>query len=469
MNSSQIVLLVALLSGFLTREAAMSRTLLVPADFLTIQQAIDSSSDADTVLVSPGTYTENIIYRGKNVVVTGRYLVDHDYQLIFSTIIDGSTPADPDSASCVRFMHGEDTGAVIEGFTLTGGTGTVHPDEDPTYIWREGGGVFAYYSSPTIKNNYITGNSSEEAAGLTGAGGGGVALFKSHNPYLINNVITFNTGNHYAPGVSVDKSGAIVRNNIIARNSGANTYGGGGIWVLEEGSYPVFIENNTVVWNESEQKGAGLFVWNGEVTATNNIFWGNEFTEQVFLKSGSLEVSFSVIENGYSAGVDVVMTDPLFENNSLYLSHTSSAIDAGSNSEEFNDLENPESTGSALPPSAGTTRNDAGAFGGPDPLQFSIDIEPLVIPQPSGLNQLRNAEETSFDIVNLSESIILHYRGVQPQSPIEVYTLLGVAVAAYPAVSSAGTITISGNTLRRGNYIITAAGYHGRHTKLTRL
>ena len=41
----------------------------VPADQPTIQDGIDASVDADTVLVQPGTYIENINYNGKLITV----------------------------------------------------------------------------------------------------------------------------------------------------------------------------------------------------------------------------------------------------------------------------------------------------------------------------------------------------------------------------------------------------------------
>jgi len=41
----------------------------VPADQPTIQQGINVSVDADTVLVQPGIYLENINYNGKLITV----------------------------------------------------------------------------------------------------------------------------------------------------------------------------------------------------------------------------------------------------------------------------------------------------------------------------------------------------------------------------------------------------------------
>ena len=56
--------------------------------FATIQTAIDSSSDGDTVLVTAGAYVESIDFNGKNIVV-GSYLLLYpdSLSLVSETII----------------------------------------------------------------------------------------------------------------------------------------------------------------------------------------------------------------------------------------------------------------------------------------------------------------------------------------------------------------------------------------------
>ncbi len=95
----------------------------VPSQYTTIQAAINAAVNGDTVLVAPGTYFENINFRGKNIVVTSTYFQSGNPQVISSTIINGSTPSHLDTASCVIIANHEDSTAVLQGFTITGGKG----------------------------------------------------------------------------------------------------------------------------------------------------------------------------------------------------------------------------------------------------------------------------------------------------------------------------------------------------------
>ena len=49
---------------------------------LTIQGAIKSSADGDTILVATGTYYKNVNFRGKNVLLSSHYLFDEDVNFI---------------------------------------------------------------------------------------------------------------------------------------------------------------------------------------------------------------------------------------------------------------------------------------------------------------------------------------------------------------------------------------------------
>ena len=143
----------------------------VPQEYKTIQEAINQSVHGDTIMVSEGRYYENINYTGKNVRITSYYSVDGNPAHIFNTIIDGSKPADSNIASCVRLVSGENSNAVLDGFTLTGGKGTIWLDNHNHLKYREGGGVLINASSPVIRNNLIISNFAMSKMMVASAGG----------------------------------------------------------------------------------------------------------------------------------------------------------------------------------------------------------------------------------------------------------------------------------------------------------
>jgi hypothetical protein len=354
--------LVLLLSGFAVTGSATVRN--VPSSYGTIQSAIDSAGNGDTVIVAPGLYYENINFHGKKIIVASQFLLTRDLSDIENTIINGSQAADPDTQSVVLFISGEDTSSVLEGFTITGGKGTAWKDEHSNGTYREGGGILTAFTSPIIRYNRIVNNSATDKVGLTGAGGGGIRSGDG-NPSILNNLIMMNTG-HYGAGIVLNFSGGTVRNNVIYKNSGGRDFGGGGIWMNGNGSNPKLIENNTIIENSVPQNsGGGILIQSTIATARNNIIWGNTAaTEpQISIAAGSMTVSYSDVQGGWT-GTGNINQYPKFTDTSHYLLPSSPCIDAGNPSSVYNDPEDTLNPGSALFPSMGTLRNDMGAYGG---------------------------------------------------------------------------------------------------------
>jgi hypothetical protein len=333
----------------------------VPDDFTKIQDAINSSVDGDTILVAPGTYIENINFRGKNILLSSHYLFDEDVSFINTTIIDGSNPQNPDTASVVIFLSGEENTAILQGFTITGGKGTKIFDG---FFVRIGGGIIIFNSSPTIRHNIIAFNESINSAGVSFKSGGGIAADISSA--IISNNIIYKNKSQDGGGVQLghNNPGSIFRNNIVAYNTNYPTgVGRGGVWI--RGDQGKFI-NNTIAFNFSGTSGGIGMVHNPILNIENCIIYGNTTgsSNPQIVGSGIISITNSNIEGGW-AGVGNIDENPLFiENSPLILQDGSPCVDKGDSSADNNDWEDPENLGFPLPPALGTLRNDMGAYGG---------------------------------------------------------------------------------------------------------
>ncbi|UCE66248.1 MAG: T9SS type A sorting domain-containing protein [Candidatus Zixiibacteriota bacterium] len=227
----------------------------IPADYPTIQQGIDASSDGDTVLVQPGTYVENINFNGHNIVLGSLFLTTGDTSHIAQTLIDGDS-----AGTVVTFESGENRSAVILGFTLTMGYG------DSTSIDTIGGGITCISSScPTIVNNLISANYSIY--------GGGISIVSS-SPYIGNNNITENSAVN-GGGISFIMSDTtVIINNIIEEN---NAYLGGGIYgYMCSDFYPHSqIKNNIIRNNKADLNGGGIDDYYSVEVIEENTIVGN--------------------------------------------------------------------------------------------------------------------------------------------------------------------------------------------------
>ncbi len=365
MSRKRTMSIVVLLMSTLT--ASPAHILRVPSEIATIQLGINAAVRGDTVVVYPGIYTENINFLGKSIVVTSRYFEFNDSSLIASTVIDGSSPVHPDTGSVVLFINHEDSSAVLQGFTITGGKGTKWLDEHGAGLYREGGGILSALSSPTIKNNVIANNAVVFGSGAISAGGGGIRAGDG-NPHIINNIIMENTG-RYGAGIVLNFTDAVLRNNIIIKNAGGQDDGGGAVWINHPGASSKIIENNTIAANTVA--GGGIYIWFGSpTTMRNNIIWGNTSPQITNRTSTAPVVIFSDVQGGYP-GLGNIDRDPSFSDPLYHLRDTSSCVDGGDSAAAFNDPESPSNPGKALWPSSGTLRSDIGAYGGHGRAAFS--------------------------------------------------------------------------------------------------
>ena len=372
----------------------------IPADYNTIQEGINAAQNGDTVLVDEGTYFENINYRGKNIVVASWFIIDGDYNHILNTVIDGSQSAEVDTGSCVIFGSGEDSTAVIQGFTLTGGTGTSF-DFGGGNIFREGGGIIMNNSSSIIKNNLIYNNETAVVSGAQGGGGGGISSMFG-NPSILNNVIIMNSAT-YAAGMVLNWSGGIIKNNVFYANEGGADFGTGGLMVWRSDPWTAIIENNTIVGNISTTTAGGLSVEQTAAIIRNNIIWGNiqqTGTQVTGYQSSTFE--YCDTEESYP-GQGNISINPDFLPNNFLLDELSPCVDAGDPGTLFNDMEDPGNPGFALFPSLGGLRNDIGAYGGSGAMLLP-DISAIV-----GVKE----EGTS----TTPSSIILHQNYPNPFNP----------------------------------------------------
>lgn len=227
-----------------------SNVINIPANYPTIQAGINEAINADTVLVQPGTYIENINFNGKNITVASLYLTMQDTIYISQTIIDGNH-----NGSVVTFENGENFTAILKGFTITNGHA----------LNLGGGGILCTnHSSPKLIANIITQNFSE-------IDGGGIYCYNDSNPIIINNSINSNTSS-YGGGISSwGFSNPIINSNLILRNE--SNYGGG-IYCLE-GYGGLEIKHNLIQYNNSVYSGGGIFSFGSGPYIMDNIIINN--------------------------------------------------------------------------------------------------------------------------------------------------------------------------------------------------
>ena len=227
---------------------ASAETIHVPSEVATIQEGIDLAQGDDVVLVAPGRYNEAINFNGKAISVKSTKGASQ-------TTIDGWNLND----SVVKCISGEGPSTILEGFTITGGTGNIE-----YYSKREpvGGGILCLHSSPTILNCIIVSNTARYQ-------GGAVFNGDRSNTVLKNCIIKEN---------SAERGGGFYnsrgRPEIIDCEISSNTarYGGGGMYNF--GS-DVRVVSCMFKHNRAEYNGGGIYDYDSGGRLIDTVFRDN--------------------------------------------------------------------------------------------------------------------------------------------------------------------------------------------------
>lgn len=244
--------------------------------FKTIQEGVDAGNDGDTVTVAQGTYVENILFRGRNIVLVGD-----------SAVMDGNQ-----AGRVVTFTGTEEQTCVLSGFKIQGGkavAGVVGPDVAGGGIR---GGTDVLGTKATIANNIIVDNAAYYGGGLA-----------------------------YCDG--------LIQGNVVCSNIASSR--GGGMYACNG-----TIRNNTVVGNSADSNSGGLDCCTGDIY--NCIIYGNisipyPGTSQL---GNCGQPSYCCIQNWTGEGEGNLAGDPRFvdpDNGDYRLLVSSPCVDRGLNEE----------------------------------------------------------------------------------------------------------------------------------------
>jgi hypothetical protein len=331
----------AIVSTLIIFTTATATTLKVPSQYSTIQAGIDASSDGDTVLVAPGTYTENINYNGKNIAVIGE---DRE-----TTIIDGNQ-----NGSVVTFESGEDSTTLLMNFTVTNSGGFGESD------W--GGGIFVWgiNTRPILDSLIIDDN---VGGGLWGsAGGGGLCVVASGKPHIKNSIISNTSSESESGALFTCWDGEIKATNCLIANN--NTTGVSSGCASGSADNTIELINCTITDNPLGIYAFGIVSVSNSIIYNNLNYWGEN--NSYYDDNGTLTINNTLIQGGYE-GEGNIDANPMFvdtANDDYHLSNYSPSIGAGTSSgAPSTDLD-----GNPRPNPAGSNP-DMGAY--ENPLAFS--------------------------------------------------------------------------------------------------
>jgi hypothetical protein len=269
--------------------------------------------------VTEGTYKENINFKGKNIILASKYLLNKDTSIISKTIIDGNF-----NGHVVTFKSGETSNTQLIGFKIINGK-TPMNQVGGDYNSTCGGGIYCVSSSPTLKNLIIENN---ETTGNNHADGAGIFIIYS-SPYISNSIIRNNISSQSGGGVSIDYGSNPTIVNCIFENNNS-LLGGGAISVMDDYNSNSTFTNLKIINNKSGDggaiKGHGDFTMKNSIIANNSANRGGGLYLLSFIKVNLENVDILYNKStGVGAGIYVVANPELSLKNCIINNNLGSA------------------------------------------------------------------------------------------------------------------------------------------------
>jgi len=267
----------------------------VPDDYAKIQWAVDNATSGDTIIVSDGTYTENID-------VNKAHLTIRSENGAGSTIVQAATSNDDVFRVIANWVN-------ITGFTVQNAAGSGFA------------GIYLYYAGHcNISSNNVTNNSND-----------GIKLWYSSDNTLTNNnasnnwygiyldesssnTITNNNANSNDwYGIYLDSSS----NNTLTNNTASSNY--------NDGIYLSSSSNNTLTNNTASNNNWGIYLdSSSNNTLTNNNATSNTF-DGIYLRSSSN--NNTLIDNTANSNRNGIFLDS--SSNNTLTNNTANSNDSG--------------------------------------------------------------------------------------------------------------------------------------------
>lgn len=301
--------------------------------FTDLQVAIDFAyyNYKDTVWVARGTYKNDVdpsFFPMENVKVFGGFIgsetlfAERDWR-------NNLTILTSNNAHVIWCNYrGATNACIMDGFTITGGTGQVSAN---------GGGMYLVHDSPLFRNCTFTGNKARNSKG-------GGAWCQEGSPVFINCVFSGNEATG-GGGIGIFESNVTLINCVITGNMSTTAAGGGAIHATTASNLgSLTMINCTVAGNKTPGIGGAARLNTFLCTISNSIFYGNQgYNNGTFYTTNNATTITNCIVQGGFPGAGNMDIDPQFvnapapstipfSNGDYRLKACSPAITAGDNS-----------------------------------------------------------------------------------------------------------------------------------------